>query len=501
MRGRAGFLGTVAAAFCAAILAAALPCAAAEGPAGSSDVTPKVADLVPRNGATDVEASLGEIRIVFDRTMSPWTGFSGDGRLFPKTTGKPHFINGTTCVLPVNLEPGRSYEIKLNFEAGKRFTSYAGQPGKPLVWRFRTSGTSADKLDGLSPDEFKRQSQQSCEELERAVENHYAYLNSCGVDWTGRFEAFREKATAARDVDEWMERAAALLEPTRDTQIRLAYRGKVAAIAGTQPAANWNEAATDGFWPPMHKINDTITVAHKPDGTGFLRINSIAREAAENYDALPAAMSELWETHALILDLRKVTDGSSELSRRLAGWFTSERRLYALRARRDMLAPGGWTDRAEEWLEPAGNFQYYSHPVIVLTGQMLTGEGERLVMMLKACPNVATVGGATYGCADRTEEIALSNGVSLRLPTVRVTLPDGTCVKGRGVMPDSFIDPRPKVFAEGDPVFELAMDMARHRAGVVQMDDGPEIAGWSVNRLRTQAPQVSARVSRAYHSY
>ena len=59
---------------------------------------------------------------------------------FPPTAGKPAFgRNGKTCVLPVKLQPGKTYALWLNTEQLRNFQDNNGTPAVPYLLVFKTA--------------------------------------------------------------------------------------------------------------------------------------------------------------------------------------------------------------------------------------------------------------------------------------------------------------------------------------------------------------------------
>ena len=78
---------------------------------------PVIIKTEPTAGSKDVDPDLKELKITFSKEMKDgvwsWAQMSDD--TFPKTTGKPHYeADHRTCVLPVKLEPGKTYILLLN---------------------------------------------------------------------------------------------------------------------------------------------------------------------------------------------------------------------------------------------------------------------------------------------------------------------------------------------------------------------------------------------------
>ena len=106
---------------------------------------PVVVKTVPEAGGADVDSTLGEIKVRFSKEMQDdsWSWIAPSKDNFPKLTGKPRYLaDKRTCVLPVKLEPGKTYGIWLNRGKLGNFKDTDGQPlvDKILVSAGMSSG-------------------------------------------------------------------------------------------------------------------------------------------------------------------------------------------------------------------------------------------------------------------------------------------------------------------------------------------------------------------------
>ncbi len=111
-----------------------------EGAEGDK-MAPKVVDTTPRNGMTDVDPNLTMITVTFSKPMmdKSWSWSYEDKGSFPQTTGQPNYTNnGTTCVLPVKLGPGKKYVVWINTARFKNFKDTNGIPVEPYKLTFTT---------------------------------------------------------------------------------------------------------------------------------------------------------------------------------------------------------------------------------------------------------------------------------------------------------------------------------------------------------------------------
>src|SRR5438105_10723031 len=77
-------------------------------------VPPVVVKTVPVAGAAEVDPKLTEIKVTFSKDMQDgtWSWAKLSKESFPTLDGKPKYLKDKrTCVLPVKLEPGKTYAI------------------------------------------------------------------------------------------------------------------------------------------------------------------------------------------------------------------------------------------------------------------------------------------------------------------------------------------------------------------------------------------------------
>jgi len=119
-------------------------------------IPPVVLQTIPESGSTSIDPALKELRVTFSKPMRDgnWSWVDlGDGS-FPEMTGEPRYLEDKrTCVLPVKLEPGRTYATWINVDAFTSFQAEDGTPAVPYLLVFKTaaasnsaggSGTTAD---------------------------------------------------------------------------------------------------------------------------------------------------------------------------------------------------------------------------------------------------------------------------------------------------------------------------------------------------------------------
>jgi hypothetical protein len=104
-------------------------------------VPPVVIKTVPEAGTSEVDPKLTEIKVTFSKHMQDdtWSWSTLSKESFPKLDGKPKYLaDKRTCVLPVKLEPGKTYAIWVNTEKFGNFKDTDGRSAVPYLLVFKT---------------------------------------------------------------------------------------------------------------------------------------------------------------------------------------------------------------------------------------------------------------------------------------------------------------------------------------------------------------------------
>lgn len=103
---------------------------------------PVVVRTIPQAGDTQVDAAqVKEIRITFSKKMmdKSWSWVQMSKETFPKAAGDISYDKERRiCVMPVKLEPGKTYVMWLNSERFANFKDEAGKSAVPYLLVFET---------------------------------------------------------------------------------------------------------------------------------------------------------------------------------------------------------------------------------------------------------------------------------------------------------------------------------------------------------------------------
>jgi hypothetical protein len=101
---------------------------------------PRILNLTPANGATDVDPHLKEIYVTFDSAMGRGYSWTGAGEQYPGSDLQTaHWLDDRTCVLPVALKPAHPYCLGINSASAVNFQSAdGGVPADSVDYTFKT---------------------------------------------------------------------------------------------------------------------------------------------------------------------------------------------------------------------------------------------------------------------------------------------------------------------------------------------------------------------------
>ena len=101
---------------------------------------PVVVKTVPASGDTAVDAKLKEIKVTFSKDMKTkkmWSFVQVSKDTFPQA-GEPRYKDSRTIVLPVTLQPKKTYAVWINSGKLNAFRDTSGNPAVPYLLVFET---------------------------------------------------------------------------------------------------------------------------------------------------------------------------------------------------------------------------------------------------------------------------------------------------------------------------------------------------------------------------
>ena len=122
------------------VIATCVPAWSAEKKISVATLPPVVVKTVPQSGDVKVDPSVAEIKATFSKRMTTGKNYSWAGADESWIAGEPRWLaDGRTCVLPVKLEPGKTYVTWINSPKFRNFKDSRGQSAVPYLLVFETA--------------------------------------------------------------------------------------------------------------------------------------------------------------------------------------------------------------------------------------------------------------------------------------------------------------------------------------------------------------------------
>lgn len=424
-------------------------------------VPPKVIETVPRNGDLNVDPRLHEMRFVFDQDMRR-SGYSicGGGPTYPKTVGRPRWVDSRTLVMRVQLVPDHEYRLSVNCPSAKNCRSARGEPAVPYPVQFRTAGTSdASPTPVTSP----QTNAQAVAKLREAIDTQYSYKDLRGLNWDDLFIRYTPTLERAKNAAAFAESAAELLGHAQDMHIWVEVGDTTVHPFKRDIPRNYNLDTLAKVVPKFRKRSAVVYTGRFDSGVGYLRIDSWGQEHATALEQAYVAIWEFSEAPGLIIDVRPNGGGAEPLAQEIAGCFIDEPVVYAKHVYRAPDAASGFGQPQERVLQPNKRRPKYRGKVAVLMSPANMSSCEAFLLMMKQVPGCKLIGATSYGSSGNPKPVDLGNGVTVYLPSWKALRPDGTCFEGQGIAPDISISATPMELETADPVLQAALFLVGRR--------------------------------------
>ncbi len=419
----------------------------------SNAATPTVMMTWPDNGQMDMAADVQEIRIEFDQPMNArGRSVVGGGDSFPDVTGDPKWLDDKTFVMPVALKPEHHYWFSINSDTFKGFSSKNGQPAEwyPVEFWTRPAGVGP-----APPDVTPEQNKSALAALTQAIDQDYSYRDRRKIDWLKEIALHLATFETASSANEFARLTAHLLRPAEDLHVTVeAGDVRIGTFTNSSPP-NINIQTLAQAVPGWSESSSGVITGRFDDGIGYILFSQCTKEQADAFDA---ALDEMKDTKALIVDTRINGGGDEYAARQVAGRFVEKSTVYSKDRVREA---GEWTGPFDRTVEPRKDAPRYDKPVVVLIGPKVVSSAESFVLMMKYGAKATLIGDITLGASGRPMPHSLGNGVTVYLSSWEDQLPDGTPLEGRGVRPDIIVKTNLRDLQNSDAVLDAALKSLR----------------------------------------
>lgn len=413
---------------------------------------PKVVMTSPDNGDNDVSSDITEIRIEFDQPMNAGgRSIVGGGDSFPEISGKLKWLDDHTFLMPVTLKPDHAYAFSVNSDT---FKNFRGQKGPPCEWYPVEFQTRAAGAAPAKPDVTPAQNKKAIEALKHAIDRDYAYRDLKHVEWAREIASREQSLESARTANEFARLTAHLLRLAEDAHV-FVEQGKLRIFTRANSASpNFNVQSLMQVVPGWAEQPSGIVTGRIEGGgapIGYILLSECSAQQANGFDA---ALDQMNDTQALIIDARFNGGGDEIAAQKVAGRFVERSAVYS----KDRIRENGhWKGPFDRVVEPRRDAARYGKPVVVLIGPKIVSSAESFLLMMRYGAKAKLFGQTTGGSSGRPMPHPLGNGVTVCLSSWEDQLPDGTLLQDHGVHPDITIDATLGDLMNSDPALKAAL--------------------------------------------
>ncbi len=226
------------------------------------ELKPVAVDSFPKTYSNDVDPDIKEISVTFDQDMFQY-GYawcqSGSDETFPKSTGggNAHYIDSRTCVLPVDVEPGKAYSVFVNLGKFQAFRNTDEIPAREFVIVFATKDTDGNPTE--IPEHMLQRARQTNDKIpdpvtpEQIVEKAVKTISTCaeGDARVAPAIATIKSLDESVAINELKKYLASENNEIRRSAVYVLYMGKFenidAAIADLEKLCSHAESMTRGM--------------------------------------------------------------------------------------------------------------------------------------------------------------------------------------------------------------------------------------------------------------
>lgn len=417
---------------------------------------PRLVHAAPDHADAGVDPATSELRFEFDQDMRGGRSICGGGPNFPPIAGEIVWESSRVLVVPVKLEPGRTYEFSLNCPAATNFRSVDGEPLVPTPMRFTTARAGEAPTPPVAMTEEKARA--GLDALRRAIDERYSYRDLRVPDWSGVFGAHERRVLGAPTRAAFARACAELLSAAGDVHMSLRIGDAWFPTHRADVRPNADIKRLERAVPGWKAHGRHIATGRFEDGIGYIAVFSWAGVHAD-FEPAFEALDAMKDAPAIVVDARFNSGGDEVLARSFAERFVAQRTVYSKNRCRDPSSPAGWTEVYDRVVEPSAASVAFRGKAVVLIGGACMSSNESFIAMMKHGAGATLVGETTYGSSANPKPVELADtGVTLVCPSWEDRLPDGTVLEGGGIKPD--------VRAEwnggpGDPVLGKALELLR----------------------------------------
>lgn len=150
------------------------------------------------------------------------------------------------------------------------------------------------------------------------------------------------------------------------------------------------------YFPAIKTVDDHLQYGISNDNIGYIHFGEFDKPLGFYEKQMPVIMHYLRNTIGIIVDIRNHAGGDDQVSRYVAGWFASSRKLFMTTRKRTGTNRNEFGPLVEWYVDKQGDFQF-TKPVKLLTTRWTASAGETFTWAMNTQTTVQQMGDTTAG--------------------------------------------------------------------------------------------------------
>ena len=212
------------------------------------------------------------------------------------------------------------------------------------------------------------------------------------------------------------------------------------------------------YFPALKVVDDQLHYGISADNIGYLHFGSFDKPVSYYQQQMAVIMEYLKTTKGIVVDIRDHSGGDDQVSRYIAGWFATQRKLFMTTRKRNGTGRNQFGPLMEWYTDKQGSFQYHKQ-VMILTTRWTASAGETFTWAMNTQPTVQQLGDTTAGGFTDVISRELPNGWLYFLGVGDYRNSAGKSEEGKGVAPAiRLINSKSDIEAGNDLVLQEAIN-------------------------------------------
>jgi hypothetical protein len=277
------------------------------------------------------------------------------------------------------------------------------------------------------------------EELWHEFDLRYSTFAERHINWDSLHARYASRVTNDMPDSNLLKLCDSLLAPLRDGHVALYSRNGGRSYGHSDSTRPFEPQLVSSYYlgETADRTSDgTIIFGRIHDSIGYMNVKTFdIKNDAEWGAEIDNVLASIWDTKALIVDLRANDGGTASAAQTLGARFIPVGQVVGYnQVRYD--GDHSHFSAPDPILSNISHSPLWTKPIVLLTDRATMSAAEWITMGARTLPNVTIVGDTTQGAFSARLDRELSNGWRYSMSYLRCSDANHICHEGIGLIPD-----------------------------------------------------------------